>query len=178
MTEVSTNFSDNISSFWNNFKPQRDINIEIRKAKQLEIIQKNNPAPDDHHAYYHTWVRSVEDIKTFQEALNDSDYKEYFDSGEDFDESYTNKMVRDALEKGSIRVYSSYPIKDGIFVTPSIMEAQSYSGDGKVYSKIVNLNDVAWIDTTQGQYAKVSGDNGSKPKFSLNDNYQGIDNIN
>lgn len=87
-------------------------------------------------------------------------------------------MVRDALEKGSIRVYSSYPIKDGIFVTPSIMEAQSYSGDGKVYSKIVNLNDVAWIDPTQGQYAKVSGDNGSKPKFSLNDNYQGIDNIN
>lgn len=174
MTEVSTNFSDNISSFWNNFKPQRDIDVENRKAKQLEIIQNNNPVHDD----YHTWIRSVEDIKTFQEALNDSDYKEYFDSGEDFDESYTNKMARDALEKGSIRVYSSYPIKDGIFVTPSIMEAQSYSGDGKVYSKVVNLNDVAWIDPTQGQYAKVSGNNTSKTKFSLNDKYQGIDNIN
>lgn len=205
--QVSTDFNNNISNFWNNFKPQRDIETvkekegagrtvsdngrrdnpkapsylndtnfseKINKAKQLEIIQNNNPVHDD----YHTWIRSVEDIKTFQEALNDSDYKEYFDSGEDFDESYTNKMVRDALEKGSIRVYSSYPIKDGIFVTPSIMEAQSYSGDGKVYSKIVNLNDVAWIDPTQGQYAKVSGDNGSKPKFSLNDNYQGIDNIN
>ena len=178
LTEVSTNFSDNISSFWNNFKPQRDINIENRKAKQLEIIQKNNPAPDDHHAYYHTWIRSVEDIKTFQEALNNSDYKKYFDSGEDFDESYTNKMAKDALEKGSIRVYSSYPIKGGIFVTPSIMEAQSYSGDGKVYSKVVNINDVAWVDPTQGQYAKVSGDNASKTKFSLNDKYQGIDNIN
>ena len=94
MTEVSTNFSDNISSFWNNFKPQRDIDVENRKAKQLEIIQNNNPVHDD----YHTWIRSVEDIKTFQEALNDSDYKEYFDSGEDFDESYTNKMARDALE--------------------------------------------------------------------------------
>lgn len=174
MTEVSTNFSDNISRFWNNFKPQRDINVENHKAKQLEIIQNNNPTLDD----YHTWIRSIEDIKTFEEALNDSDYKEYFDSGEDFDESYTNKMAKDALEKGSIRVYSSYPIKEGIFVTPSIIEAQSYSGDGKVYSKTVNINDVAWIDPTQGQYAKVSGDNGSKPKFSLNDNYQGIDNIN
>lgn len=174
MPEVPTSFIDNITSFWNNFKPQRDINIENRKAKQLEIIQNNNPVHDD----YHTWVRSVEDIKTFQEALNDSDYKEYFDSGEDFDESYTNKMAKDALEKGSIRVYSSYPIKDSIFVTPSIMEAQSYSGDGKVYSKVVNLNDVAWIDPTQGQYAKVSGNNTSKPKFSLNDKYQGIDSIN
>lgn len=87
-------------------------------------------------------------------------------------------MAREALEKGSIRVYSSYPIKDGIFVTPSIMEAQSYSGDGKVYSKVVNLNDVAWVDPTQGQYAKVSRDNTSKTKFSLNDKYQGIDNIN
>ncbi len=151
-----------------------DTNDKNLKAKQLEIIQNNNPDLDD----YHTWIRSVEDIKTFEETLNDSDYKEYFDSGEDFDESYTNKMAKDALEKGSIRVYSSYPIKDGIFVTPSIMEAQSYSGDGKVYSKIVNLNDVAWVDPTQGQYAKVSGDNASKTKFSLNDKYQGIDNIN
>lgn len=104
--------------------------------------------------------------------------KKYFDSGEDFGESYTNKMARDVLEKGSIRVYSSYPIKEGVFVTPSIMEAQSYSGDGKAYLKTVNINDVAWIDPTQGQYAKVSENNTSKSKFSLNDNYQGIDNIN
>lgn len=32
LTEVSTNFSDNISSFWNNFKPQRDI--ETAKEKE------------------------------------------------------------------------------------------------------------------------------------------------
>lgn len=163
-----TNFSEKINDFKNN-----SLNNENHKAKQLEIIQNNNPDLDD----YHTWIRSVEDIKTFQEALNDSDYKEYFDNGEDFDESYTNKMAKDALEKGSIRVYSSYPIKEGIFVTPSIMEAQSYSGDGRIYSKTVNINDVAWIDPTQGQYAKVSGNNTSKPKFSLNDNYQKIDNI-
>lgn len=123
------------------------MNNDSHKAKQLENIQNNNPVHDD----YHTWIRSVEDIKTFQEALNDGDYKEYFDSGEDFDENYTNKMVRDAIEKGCIRVYNSYPIKEGIFVTPSIIEAQSYSGDGRVYSKTVNINDVVWIDPTQGQ---------------------------
>lgn len=168
----NTSFENNLPknreevNFFNTNDKKFSLNSDNHKAKQLEIIQNNNPVLDD----YHTWIRSVEDIKTFEEALNDSDYKEYFDSGEDFDESYTNKMAKDALEKGSIRVYSSYPIKDGIFVTPSIIEAQSYSGDGKVYSKTVNINDVAWIDPTQGQYAKVSGDNASKPKFSLNDN--------
>ncbi len=65
-------------------------------------------------------------------------------------------MVKDALNSGKIMVYSSYPIEQGIFVSPSKMEAESYSGTGKVYSKEVNLTDIAWIDPTQGQYAKVS----------------------
>ena len=51
-----------------------------------------------------------------------------------------------------ITVYSSHMIEPGVFVTPSKMEAQSYSGDGKVYTKTVMLTDVAWINPTQGQY--------------------------
>lgn len=109
------------------------------KQKQLEIIKNNNPAEDN----YHTWIRSVDDIKTFEETLNDSDYKEYFETGEDFDETYTAEMAKEALETGKITVYSSYPIEQGIFVSPSQMEAESYSGNGKVYSKQVNVNDVA-----------------------------------
>lgn len=35
------------------------------------------------------------------------------------------------------------------------MEARSYSADGKIYSKEVFLDEVAWIDPTQGQYANV-----------------------
>ncbi len=66
-------------------------------------------------------------------------------------------MVREALDTGKIKVYSSYPIEQGIFVTPSKTEAKSYSGTGKVYSKEISLEDVAWIDPTQGQYAKVEG---------------------
>ena len=46
------------------------------KQKQLNIILKNNPVNDD----YHTWIRTIEDIKTFEETLQDSDYKEYYES--------------------------------------------------------------------------------------------------
>src|SRR5574344_903202 len=122
------------------------------KEKQNEIIQNSNPAGNE----TATWIRNADKIKTFEETLQDSDYKEYYDAGEDFDETYTADMAKKALETGKITVYSSYPIEQGIFVTPSKMEAQSYSGNGKVYSKEVNLNDVAWIDPTQGQYAKVN----------------------
>lgn len=60
-----------------------------------------------------------------------------------------------ALKKGKVTVYSSYPIENGVFVTPSKMEAESYAGDGKVYSKEMNLDDVAWIDSNEGQVAVV-----------------------
>ena len=128
------------------------FSLEQHKQKQFDIILKNNPVQDD----YHTWIRSVDDIKTFKETLEDTDYKEYYEAGEDFDETYTADMAKKALETGKITVYSSYPIEQGIFVSPSQMEAESYSGTGKVYSKEVSLKDVAWIDPTQGQYAKVS----------------------
>ena len=122
------------------------------KQKQLEIIQNNNPVQDD----YHTWIRTIDDIKTFEETLEDVDYKEYYEAGEAFDETYSADIAKEALSTGKITVYSSYPIEQGIFVSPSRMEAESYSGNGKVYSKEVNLTDVAWIDPTQGQYAKVN----------------------
>lgn len=129
------------------------------KQKQNEIIQKTNPVSDD----YHTWIRNVDDIKTFEETLKDPDWSDYVDEG--FNPDFTGDMVKEALNKGKITVYSSYPIEQGIFVSPSKMEAESYSGNGKVYSKEVNLTDVAWIDPTQGQYAKVND-----TKYSLSEN--------
>ena len=53
-------------------------------------------------------------------------------------------------------MYSSYLIKNGTFVTPSKMKAMSYASSDKVYSKVVNLDNVAWIDSTQGQYTKTN----------------------
>ena len=117
------------------------------KQKQLEIIKNNNPVNDD----YHTWIRNVEDIKTLEETINDSDWSDY----DEYNPDLSRQDIENAIDSGKITVYSSYPIKQGIFVSPSKMEAESYSSNGKVYSKEVNINDVAWIDPTQGQYAKV-----------------------
>ena len=115
--------------------------------KTPEIILQNNPATDS----YHTWIRSARDIKTFEETLSDEDWSD----GSDFDPDYTWDLAQKALTSGEITVYSSYPIEAGVFVTPSAMEARSYSGDGRIYSKTVKLTDVAWIDPTQGMFAQV-----------------------
>lgn len=117
------------------------------KQQQLDIISKNNPADDD----IHTWIRSTNDIKNFEEA--------FFEDGKysGLDPDFTEEMANKAKETGKVTVYSSYPIEQGIFVSPSVMEASQYAGGdaNKLYSKEVNINDVAWIDGAEGQYAKV-----------------------
>lgn len=138
------------------------------KQKQLDIINKSNPMQDD----YHTGIRTIEDIKTFEETLQDSDWQGY----DEFNPDYTLEMANEAIETGKIVVYSSYPIEQGTFVSPSYMEAESYSSNGKVYEKEVNLKDIAWIDPTQGQYAKVNDTNYSLPikkwQGYLDDNFK------
>ncbi len=134
------------------------------KEKQLDIILKSNPAGND----TATWIRNVNDIKTFEEALQDGDWEGWEETG--FDPDYDANIAREALKTGQITVYSSYPIEKGTFVTPSKMEAESYSGTGKVYSKKVNLTDVAWIDPTQGQYAKIENDLKIPTKKDLSSN--------
>lgn len=119
-----------------------------RKAAQFAIIRDSNAADDG----YHTWIRSAAEIKTLSETLADPEWAEY----DEYDPDYTRQMAEDAVRTGKITVYSSYKIGNGVFVTPSRMEAESYSGDGKVYSKTVNVADVAWIDPTQGQYAPTN----------------------
>ena len=121
--------------------------VNARKQKQLDIINKTNPAPNDQN----TWVRGVEDILSPEEAFKDD---EKFIGTPDF----RIKDAKAALESGEIIVYSSYPIKDGVFVTPSKMEAALYAGNKTPYSKKVKLTNVAWIDSNQGQYAEVKAE--------------------
>lgn len=119
----------------------------LTKQKQLDIINATNPAPDGY-----TWIRTIEDIQTFQEAYN-NDIDGYV-AGGGFTEDYTVEDMDRALQTGKITVYSSYPIVNGNFVTPSKMEAQSYSGwESGVYCAEVHLDDIAWIDVDQGQVA-------------------------
>lgn len=115
--------------------------------RQAHYIQETNPVDDD----YHTWVRSANDARSFEQVL------EEWEPGDDFDPSYPWSKAEKALQSGQIEVYSSYPIgTPGGFVTPSYLEAEQYAGNGKVYSDVVRLEDVAWIDPTQGQYAPTS----------------------
>ena len=135
------------SSFFNT---KYSLSNEKLKQQQLDIIRKYNPMTDE----VHTGIRNIEDIKTFEETLQDPDWSEYVDKG--FAPDYTGEMVEDALNTGYITIYSSYPIENGTFVTPSYMEATTYnSPDGQIHSKEVKLSDVAWIDPTQGQYAPI-----------------------
>jgi len=121
--------------------------IDDRKKKQLEIINKSNPAPNN----YNTWVRSVDDIKEAKDVFETA-----FNEGEMYPD-FTVDNMREALDYGEVTIYSSQPIKNGVFITPSKMNAEEYAGGkgGKIYSKKININDVAWIDESEGQYAPI-----------------------
>lgn len=84
---VNTNMANNNN---NNDTLELDNSSFSLKNQQLEIIKNNNPAEDN----YHTWIRNINDIKTYEETLNDADSKEHFDVGEDFDETYTVEMAK------------------------------------------------------------------------------------
>lgn len=112
---------------------QRKGNSNIRyslsdnhKQAQLDIVLNNNAMQDD----YHTGIRSVDDICTYAEAIENDGVE-----GDDITPDYTAQMVEKAKKTGKITVYSSYPIGQGVFVTPSKMEAESYAGGGKVHKK-------------------------------------------
>ena len=113
------------------------------KQQQLDIIQKHNPMGDD----YHVGIRTVEDIKTFEEAIQDDESFVYGD--------YTYEDAQRDLARGKVIVYSSKPIGQGGFVSTSKNMARDYAGTGKIYSQEVDINDVAWINGDEGQYAKV-----------------------
>lgn len=136
------------------------------KEKQLDIINKTNPMLDD----VHVGIRTVEDILDFSDTIND---EESFVWGD-----FSREDAKKALEKGKITIYSSYPIKNGVFVSTSKIQAEEYAGGpgSKVFSKEVPLNNVAWISGDEGQFAKVDDSKYSKDSDSwqehLEENYK------
>ena len=117
---------------------------QINKEMQLDIILDTNPMLDD----YHVGIRTIDDVKTFEEVASDGDFGSYGD--------FSHEQVKTALSTGRITVYSSKPIEQGNFVSTSYRMAKEYAGDDKVYSRTVPLSDVAWINGDEGQYAKVA----------------------
>lgn len=152
--KISTESKKQINNTQKEEKPKfepKEISNREEKEEQLKIILENNPMTDD----FHKGIRSIEDIKTPQEA--------FVDDGENFAyPDFTYEDGKKALETGKITVYSSKPINQGGFVSPSKMMAQDYAGSGKVYSMEVDINDVAWLDSDEGQFAKRRLDNANK----------------
>ena len=152
-----SNSSENV----NNNSLRDPAFISDRKQRQFEIIQKTNPMWDS----YHTGIRTVADIRTWDEVLKLDDERE----GQFVWGDYSRADAERALTDGEITVYSSYPIKNGVFVSTSYIQAQEYAGgkNAKVYSKTVPLTDVAWINGDEGQYAKVPESEISQSKGDL-----------
>ncbi len=130
-----------------NLKQIENVKVQdtSQKEKQFEIIRNTNPMLDD----YHVGIRNIDDIKTFDEVINDG---ESFAWGD-----FSKEDAENALKNGRITVYSSYPIKQGTFVSTSKIQAEEYAGGRKsrVYSKTIPLEYVAWINGDEGQYAKI-----------------------
>lgn len=117
------------------------------KQHMLNVILRENPAHDN----YHTWIRTIEDIKTFDELLDELKHGADVSLTPDFD----GDNLRRVIQTNHILLYSSYPIKNGVFVTPSKMIAEDYAGGGTVYKKEAHVADVAWIDFTEGIYCNL-----------------------
>lgn len=143
-----------VDTVWNKIQKERAKNLEknlvnklnlqqfASKQEQMDIINETNPMRDD----YHTGIRNVNDIKTWDEAIEDEESFTYGD--------FSKEDAIKAKETGKITVYSSKPISAGGFVSTSKNMAQDYAGKGKVYEQIVNLEDVAWINGDEGQYTR------------------------
>ena len=127
---------------------EEDIKTSSKfKNAQFEIIQKTNPAPEDSN---YVWIRKPSDIKTFEEIVND---KDSFNWGD-----YSREDALRDLKKGTVTIYSSYPIKNGVFVSTSYQQALDYAGGdpSRVHSRKSSINSIAWINGDEGQYAKTN----------------------
>lgn len=127
-------------------KGGRAYNKQQLKENQLEVVKEKNPAPNE----YQTWIRSVEDIKTFDEVIGND---ESFVWGD-----YTREDALRDLERGEITVYSSNDIMDGNFVSTSYRQALDYAGGDvkNVREATLPLNYIAWINGDEGQVAITS----------------------
>ena len=138
-----------VGTLTSNLRYALDLKENNKKA-QFDIIQATNPMSDD----YHVGIRSSNDIRTWEEVLKLDDERE----GQFVWGDFSRSDAEQALKKGKITVYSSYPIKNGVFVSTSYVQAEEYAGGkgGKVYSKTLSLDKVAWINGDEGQYADVA----------------------
>ena len=115
------------------------ITLDRWRSKAVDIINSTNQMNDD----YHVGIRTVNDVLTLEEA---------FDSEPPTNPDVSDDYIQSCIESGKIRIYSSKRIISGTFVTPSRMMAKDYAGSSNIFSKIISINSVAWINSDEGVY--------------------------
>lgn len=141
-------------------------NATAKQQTQFDIIQETNPAPEESN---YVWIRKPSDIKTFEEVINDKDSFTWGD--------YSKEDALRDLKNGTVTIYSSYPIKNGVFVSTSYQQALDYAGGdpSQVHSRKSSIDSVAWINGDEGQYAKATtkySQNNSKWQEFLEENFK------
>lgn len=111
------------------------INSQI-KQEQLNTIHKLNPIVE--------W--NIEDIKTLPETIKDPESFVYPD--------FNKAMAKSAIKSGKITIYSFQSLNNANaqFVSPSKIMITNYADGRKVFSKVVKIEDVAWINGSEGQF--------------------------
>lgn len=152
---ISESTSNKNASNKNQAPTKQENKINKHKEEQLKIVQETNPMFND----TSVGIRTIEDIQTFEECIKNADKDSAFVWGD-----YSKEDAIRDLKNGKITIYSSYPIKNGVFVSTSYQQAFEYAGHdaSKVHQRVVKLDNVAWINGDEGQYAKV------KPKVDAN----------
>ena len=112
------------------------------KQRQLETLQQANRTDERYYA-----AETIEDILTYEEALaqDEAAFPELTD--------YDLEDARQALADGHVTIYADEAIQPGTFVSPSEEIIRDNANGRRVYSMDVPLTDVAWSDSTFGQYA-------------------------
>ena len=134
-------------------------NATAKQQTQFDIIQETNPAPEESN---YVWIRKPSDIKTFEEVINDEDSFSWGD--------YSKEDALRDLKKGTVTIYSSYPIKNGVFVSTSYQQALDYAGGdpSRVHSRKSSIDSVAWINGDEGQYAKITTNPNNEIEIRIN----------
>lgn len=121
------------------------INDYLRKSRQLDIIEASRTKSDG----LNESSNKIEDIRTFEQTLTDPELDVLTTS------DFTEDDIKEALQKGYVKIYSTHPVVGGTFVTPSLDEAEYMWPDKKLYEREVYLDNVAWQDDLHGQYAPI-----------------------
>ena len=186
MPEVPTSFIDNITSFWNNFKPQRDI--ETAKEKEPKEKEGAGRTVSDIGPRDNPKAPSYLNDTNFSEKINDLKNNSLNNekSVNTFDRAYQSRLgqISTDFNNNVTNFWNNFKPQRDIETAKEIINYQQVSD----YVKKRKYNSRAPIARPKyflrnnlpknKEEVNFFDSNDKNKRFSLNDNYQEIDSIN